>query len=132
LNKWSVVSTQLYCVSTLVHCPRTKSSVSTQWCRHSLVVCRHWFQIPGDCFCDIWDRVSTHRVKCVDTVPGSVDTRPSFQKTLFGQLGQCVDTLSGSVDTIQLNFHLKIHLDTWPPRDHVPTYPKAPYGHMGL
>ncbi|MQM21082.1 hypothetical protein Taro_054115, partial [Colocasia esculenta] len=41
------------------------------------------------------------RVQCVDTVPrsgvdtvlGSVDTRPSFQKTLFGQLGLCVDTL---------------------------------------
>ncbi|MQL81851.1 hypothetical protein Taro_014315 [Colocasia esculenta] len=43
-----------------------------------------------------------HRVKCVDTVCGRVDNRPSFQKTLFAQLGQCVDTLSGSVETLRL------------------------------
>ncbi|MQM01658.1 hypothetical protein Taro_034416, partial [Colocasia esculenta] len=53
----------------------------------------------------------------VDTsidVPGSVDTRPNFQKTLFGQLGQCLDTLSGSVDTLRLKFQLMIFLDMWP------------------
>ncbi|MQL68687.1 hypothetical protein Taro_000949 [Colocasia esculenta] len=64
------------------------------------------------------------KVKCVDTVPGSVDTRPSLQKTqlpdwdsVSTQPVACADTLSGSVDTLRLNFHLKIHLDTWPPRD---------------
>ncbi|MQL88348.1 hypothetical protein Taro_020897 [Colocasia esculenta] len=52
-QKYSVVSTQPGCVSTLVHCPSTKTSAitqwcrhnstlkSTQWCRHNLVVCRH-------------------------------------------------------------------------------------------
>ncbi|MQL70339.1 hypothetical protein Taro_002662 [Colocasia esculenta] len=53
----------------------------------------------------------------VDTVPGSVDTRPNIQKTLFGQLGQCVDILSGSVDTLRLKFQLMIFLDTWPHGD---------------
>ncbi|MQL98747.1 hypothetical protein Taro_031463, partial [Colocasia esculenta] len=58
-----------------------------------------------------------HEIRCVDTASGSVDTRPSIQKTRFAHMGQCVDTLSGSVDTLRLNFHLKIHLDMWPPRD---------------
>ncbi|MQM13532.1 hypothetical protein Taro_046456 [Colocasia esculenta] len=58
--------------------------------------------------------VGSNEEQGVDTVPGSVDTRPSFQKTLFAQLGRCVDTLSGSVDTLRLKFQLMIFLDTWP------------------
>ncbi|MQM20373.1 hypothetical protein Taro_053391 [Colocasia esculenta] len=61
-----------------------------------------------------------HENRGVDTVPGSVNTRPSFQKTLFGQLGQCVDTLSGSVDTLRLKFQLMIfsgHVATWGSRE---------------
>ncbi|MQM23575.1 hypothetical protein Taro_056641, partial [Colocasia esculenta] len=54
-----------------------------------------------------------HEDRGVDTVPNCVDTRPSFHKTLFGQLGQCVDTLSGSVDTLRLKFQLMTFLDTW-------------------
>ncbi|MQL81897.1 hypothetical protein Taro_014366, partial [Colocasia esculenta] len=49
------------------------------------------------------------RVKCVDTVPSSVDTRPSLQKTQLPDwdsvstqpvaVVKCVDTVPGSVDT---------------------------------
>ncbi|MQM21039.1 hypothetical protein Taro_054070 [Colocasia esculenta] len=81
-------------------------------------------------------------VKCVDTVHGRVDTRPSFQENqlsnwdsvstqlvvvstldpasrrpFFAQLGYCVDTLSGSVDTLRLKSQLMFYLDTWLPRD---------------
>ncbi|MQL96298.1 hypothetical protein Taro_028979, partial [Colocasia esculenta] len=53
---------------------------------------------------------------CVDTFCGRVDTRPSIQKTLFGQMGQCVDTLSGSVDTFRLklkNLNFSGHVAAW-------------------
>ncbi|MQM01766.1 hypothetical protein Taro_034523, partial [Colocasia esculenta] len=69
------------------------TQICLKWCRHSP-------PIPEDPVARLG--------QCVDTVPGSVDTRPSSQKISFAELGQCVDTLHGGVDTLRLKLKNKL------------------------